>query len=132
MCRNLALLLYLIALSAVAQKAQPKMPLDLDAPNHPIHTDSHPCAESELKFLDEPATRILLADYGYEVAAPFQCVAAVVPWLPAARIIRLHESMGLDDYREVTITQGGPSARVEMLFRSKRQLPTTMRRGKAS
>jgi hypothetical protein len=101
-----------MALSAVAQKAQPKMPLDLDAPYHPIHTDSHPCAASEWKFLDEPATRILLADYGYEVAAPFQCVAAVVPWLPAARIIRLHESMGLDDYREVTIAQGGPSATV--------------------
>ena len=112
MRRKLAFLLYLAALSAIAQKSQPPTPIDLDAPFKPVHTDSHPCVDSDWEFLSRPTTKSLLGDYGYEVTAPFQCVAAVVPWLPNARIIRLRESLGLDDYREVTIAQGGPSTQV--------------------
>ncbi len=112
MCRYLAFVLYLWALTATAQKPQPTMPVDLDAPYNPVHTDSHPCVDSDLEFLSQPTTTSLLGDYGFELAPPFTCMAAVVPWLPSARIIRLHESLGLDDYRTVTIAQGSPSARV--------------------
>jgi hypothetical protein len=109
---KLAFLLYLSALSAIAQKSQPPFPIDLDAPFRPVHTDSHPCGNRDWEFLSQPTTKSLLGDYGYEVTPLFQCVAAVVPWLPNAKIIRLNESLGLDDYREVTIAQGSPSTRV--------------------
>ena len=112
MCRNLALLLFLSALSAIAQKSQPPKPIDLDAPYSPVHTDSRPCVDSDWEFLSLPTTKSLLGDYGYELESPFQCVAAVVPWVPNARIIRLNESLGLDDSREVTIAKGSPSAQV--------------------
>jgi len=112
MCRNLAFLLCLSALSALAQKSPAPMPIDLDAPYIPVHTDLRPCVDSDWKFLSQPTTTTLLDDYGYEFTSPFQCSAAVVPWLPNARIIRLHESLGLDDYRDVTIAQGSSSSRV--------------------
>jgi hypothetical protein len=112
MRRTLAFVLYLSALTAIAQRFQPTPLVDLDAPYIPVHTDSHPCVDSDLEFLSKSTTTNLLADYGFNLAPPYTCVAAVVPWLPSARIIRVHESLGLDNYRTVTLAQGSPSARV--------------------
>jgi hypothetical protein len=86
--------------------------LDTDQPYVPVHTDSHPCGYGDLKFLELPSTRALLADYGYEVRPPMTCQAAAVPWVPSAKIIRLKESLDLDDYREFTLLQGSSSSRL--------------------
>jgi hypothetical protein len=112
MRRKLAFFLFLSALTAIAQKPQPILPIDLDAPYNPVHTDSHPCVDRDWELLSQTATKDLLSDYGFELKPPFKCIAAVVPWLPKARIIRLQESQGLDDYRDLTVAQGNPSARI--------------------
>jgi len=84
--------------------------IDLKAPYVPVQTASHPCEAMDVEFLSSPSTLSLLADYGYEVHSSMDCVAASVPWLPSARILRINEAYGLDDYREFTLLQGSRAA----------------------
>jgi hypothetical protein len=93
---------------AQVQKSNaPSSPLqiDLKQPYVPANTESRPCRDDDWKFLDLASTRLLLADYNYQIRAPFTCLAASVPWLPSTKILRIHESLGLDDYRTFTVIQ---------------------------
>jgi hypothetical protein len=98
--------------TAQARKPSGLLQIDLKQPYVPATTESHPCREADWKFLDLASTRSLLADYNYEIRAPFTCRAASVPWLSSARILRIHESLGLDNYRTFTVIQGSATSRV--------------------
>jgi hypothetical protein len=98
--------------SSQQHKQNNPIPLDLKRPYVPVHTDSHPCRTADRKFLDLASTRSLLADYDYEIRAPFTCLAASVPWLPTAKILRIHESFDLDNYRTFAVIQGSATSRV--------------------
>jgi hypothetical protein len=115
----------LLALSAcllcaklgTAQVQKPSAPtgqpqIDLKQPYHPVLTESHPCRDADWAFLDQASTRSLLADYGFDILPPFTCLAASVPWLPSAKIFRMHESLDLDNYRTFTVIQGSATSRV--------------------
>jgi hypothetical protein len=88
------------------------LPFDLNQPFVPVRTDSHACGESDWAFLDLKSTRAALADKRFDILPPITCLAASVPWLPSARIIRVNESLGLDDYREFSVIQGSEASRV--------------------
>ena len=88
------------------------LPFDLQQPYIPVQTESHPCQDSDWQFLDAQSVRSLVADYGFQILPPLTCVAASVPWLPSAKILRVHESIGLDDYREFSILQSSKDSRL--------------------
>lgn len=98
----------------VRKSSEPSGPLqiDLKQPYVPATTESHSCSDADWKFLDMASTRLLLADYDYEIRASLTCLAASVPWLPSARILRVHESLGLDNYRTFTVIHGSATSRV--------------------
>jgi hypothetical protein len=98
----------------VRKSSEPSGPLqiDLKQPYVPATTESHSCREADWKFLDLASTRSLLADYNYEIRATFTCLAASVPWLPSARILRVRESLDLDNYRTFAVIQGSTTSRV--------------------
>jgi hypothetical protein len=80
--------------------------IDVNQPYIPVQTKTRPCGKSDWKFLELPSTLALLADYGYELKPAITCTAASVRWLPAARIIRVRESIDLDFYPEFTLVRG--------------------------
>jgi hypothetical protein len=88
---------------------------DINQPYVPIQTDNRPCRKSDWSLLALQSTRALLADYGYEATVPITCQTASVPWLPSARILRVHESIGLDNYREFSIVQGSRGSRIWLI-----------------
>jgi hypothetical protein len=88
------------------------VPVDLNQPFVPLSTETHPCGDVDWKLLDLKSTQTLLADYGFNILPPWTCLAAVVPWLPTARIIRLKESLGLDNYPEFTLIQSSSDSRL--------------------
>lgn len=89
--------------------------IDVNQPYVPVQTETHPCGASDWKFLELPSTVALLADYGYELKLPTTCLAASVPWLPAARIIRVRETIDMDVYPEFTLVQGGGTSRLWLI-----------------
>lgn len=89
--------------------------IDINQPYVPVQTKTRPCGDSEWKFLESPSTLALLADYGYELKLPTTCLAASVPWLPSARVIRVRESIDLDLYPEFTLVQRSGKSQVWLI-----------------
>jgi hypothetical protein len=77
--------------------------LNLDAPYDVVHTESRPCDNDDWAYLSQPFVQGVLFDYGYTLAPGLQCIRAVVPWLSDAKIIRILDSQGRDNYGEVTV-----------------------------
>jgi hypothetical protein len=101
--------------SAGKNSVGPVSKIDVNQPYVPVQTTTHPCADSDWKFLGSPSTIALLADYGYELKPPITCLAASVPWLPMARIIRVRESINLDIYPEFTLVQGSGTSKAWLI-----------------
>jgi hypothetical protein len=106
---------FAFALTGGAQTTHKKLNLNLDEPYNRPHIPTHECRSQDWVLLNKPQAQALLADYGYEQNLLWTCEAIDVPWLPSAKIIRLHAAVELDDYRAVTLVQANPNSRVWLI-----------------